>query len=78
MNKKFSEMFTFEKIDNTKIIVTADSVEAMSLFFYWVVLVSFTYVDEKYPDGDIEKMMKDSDVPDDISEIDENEEYYID
>lgn len=78
MNKKFSEMFTFEKIDNTKIIVTADSVEAMSLFFYWVVLVSFNYVDEKYPDGDIEKMMKDSDVPDDISEIDENEEYYID
>ena len=77
MNKKFSEMFTFEKINNTKITVTADSVEAMSLFFYWVIIVSFGYVDKKYPDGDIEKMMKDLDVPDDIDEIDEGEEYYI-
>lgn len=70
-------MFTFKKISNNTVEVTADSIEAIGIFMYYAVMFAFSYVDDKYPDGNfLEEYYEVAENKDDLedwSEWDEGE-----
>ena len=78
MDKKFSEMFSFRKTGNKSIEVIADTEDALAAFMYYVVVISFQYVDELFPDGDITKILAkiDEDM-DGTEDIEENKDYHL-